>query len=158
QAHPPDAQPRQPRKSAARKRRPVVAANSRRQPVLDKRAREARAGGLVGAMVERVTAEDKATERVAQRERIAIHAIAGAEFPFEIRGPPAVRRRDRRQWRRRRRDRSAPAVTRDQPGGREAATHRRATRPVGIPRWPARRPPTVSSPPSAGGVVAPPAT
>ena len=75
--------------SPARKGPPIVAANAVWQAVLRKRACESSLR-LLPVAEQPVAAEHESTEAIAHRQRIAIHAIAGTKFPFEIGRPHLV--------------------------------------------------------------------
>jgi len=90
EADPPHRQPREAAESGAGKRPPVVAANALWQAVLGEGALEPPPRGRVGRTAQRVTAEHESAEPVTQRQRIAVHAIAGPKLPFEVRGPRLI--------------------------------------------------------------------
>src|SRR5436190_4176929 len=90
QAHPPDTELRQTAEARAREWTAIVTADPLRQPVVGKGAFEAASSRLPGSRAQRIAAEHEAAEAVAQRQRIAVRAITGPKFAFEIRCPHLV--------------------------------------------------------------------
>ncbi len=84
QANPPDREARQAGQAGRRKGPAIVAANAVRQAILGERTLEAAPHHLTALRPQRVTAQHVATEAIPQGQRIAIRAIPGAEFPFEV--------------------------------------------------------------------------
>ena len=112
QAHPPHIELRQTAEPRAREWAAVVAADALRQSVVPKRTLEAMARRGRGAAEQGIAAQHESAEPVAQRQRIAIHAIARAKFAFEIGRPHLIGRCDRGQRRGGGSRRSRPATTR----------------------------------------------
>ena len=131
QAHPPHAELRQSAQAWAREGAAVIAANPLWQSILAKGPAETVACRLGAAAQKSITPQDEATATIAQRQRIAIPAVTGAEFAFEIRRPDLVHGRDRRHRRARGvRGSRAPRARHDQAARAEKRTDGRTTRPV----------------------------
>ncbi len=131
-AAPPDTQRGQAAEPGTGKRTAIVAANPLRQSILAKGPVEPPTRRLGGAAETAIAAQDEAAEAVAQRQRIAIHAVTRAKLAFEIRRPHRIRSRGHGQ---------RPPTTGQRPG--RAAARRDQTR---------RR--AISWGPSAGGDAA----
>jgi hypothetical protein len=92
QAHPPDAQRREPRERDGRERDAVVAADARRQPVLAEQALEHGPRPGRRRRGQSAAREQEAAVAVGDGERVAVHAVAGLELALEVGGPDRVRR------------------------------------------------------------------
>ena len=95
--HPPDVQVREPVDRARRERDAVVGANRPRQPVLTKGPLEHGPRDRGFRREHAVATEQVARVLIRDRQRVAVHAVARPELPFEVRCPQIVRRcrRDR---------------------------------------------------------------
>ena len=89
--HPPDVQVREPVNRLRRERYAVVGADRTWQAVLPERALEDGARRHGFRREEPMTGQQKPRMLIRDRERVAVHPVARAELPFEVRGPQVIR-------------------------------------------------------------------
>src|SRR2546425_9296294 len=88
--HPPYRQRRQSPQRIGGKRLPIVGADPFGEAVAAKQALKHGPTAFGGRPEQAAAAEQEAGRAILDRERIAVHAIAGAKLTFEIRGPDRV--------------------------------------------------------------------
>src|SRR5881409_2350020 len=99
ESHPPHGERRQSAQRIGGKRLAVIGADPLREAVAAKQALKDGPTAFGGGSEQTPAAEQEARRAILDREWIAVHAIAGAELAFEIRGPDRVRLLHRRAWR-----------------------------------------------------------
>ena len=130
QANPPDGERRQAPEAGPAKGRPVVTPNPIRQAVLGKGPLESRLRHRAGVRRQRIAPQHIPTKSVAQRERVAVAAIAGEKLAFVIDRPHLIGLRDHATWRPRRCRRGVPPpARRDQAAPLQQGGDRRSRRP-----------------------------
>src|SRR2546429_2110436 len=98
QLDPPHRERREPPKGIRGERRAVIGADPLGEPVAAKEACEHGPTGLDRRLEQAAAAEQEARRAILDRERVAVHPIAGAELPFEVRGPDRIGLIERRVW------------------------------------------------------------
>src|SRR5437762_9847874 len=98
QPDPPHRERREPPQGIRRERRAVIGADPLGEAVAPKQARKYGPACLDRRLEQAAAAEQEARRAILDRERVAVHPIAGAELPFEVRGPNRVGLIQRRVW------------------------------------------------------------